>query len=162
MHLKKKWTRPNLITLFRFIDTTIGFSDSKLDKFWVDHNWCTSNKHYSIRQSSYLQWIKFLTSFIKIEILGYQAFRQRSSGESPIKRKARRRLIVHTNTGWTERATHKSRLCLERRSDKRTRSSETAVESVRHERAGCGWCCLSDRWDLSIQMASWELQPRAF
>lgn len=55
-------------------------------------------------------------------------------------------------TGWTERTAYKSRLCLERRWGKRSRSSETA-ESVRDERAGCGWCCFSDRWDLPIQMA---------
>lgn len=142
-------------------DTTIGFSDSKLHKFWGDYNWCDSND-YSIREPDYLPVNRIFNAVHKNQNSGSSRsliLRQRSSGESPIKGEAtKRQSSVHTNTGWTERAAHKNRLCLERRSGKRTRSSETAAESVRDERAGCGWCCLSDRWDLSIQMTSWELE----
>lgn len=84
----------------------------------------------------------------KFFLVEASTLKRRYSGESSVKGEATgRRSSVHANTGWAKRAAHKSRLCLER-SGKRTRSSETAAESVRDERAGCGRCCFSDRWDL--------------
>lgn len=101
---------------------------------------------------------KLRPSKLKLSLVEASTLKRRYSGESSVKGEAWRRSSVRANTGWTERAAHKSRLCLERRSGKRTRSSETAAESVRDERAGCGRCCFSDRWDLPIQVAGWELE----